>query len=83
MPIYEYGCKKCGNKFEKMRRLAQRDDPIACPTCNSKTPKRIEIQRVAILQGVRPDAAAGEGEAEDFLDGGDDDFGFDDFDDDF
>ncbi|MCA9233757.1 MAG: zinc ribbon domain-containing protein, partial [Planctomycetales bacterium] len=49
MPIYEYGCKKCGNKFEKMRRLAQRDEQIACPKCNSKTPKRIEIQRVAIL----------------------------------
>ena len=77
MPNYEYGCKKCGTKFEKVRRLAQRDDKIACPECKSKTPKRIEIQRVAILQGARPNAAEGEGEAENFLDGGDD-FDFDD-----
>ena len=43
----------------------------------------IEVQRVAMLQGTRPNAAEGEGEPEDFLDGGDDDFDFDDFDDDF
>ncbi len=82
MPIYEYGCKKCGNKFELIRRLPKRDDPAPCPKCNSKTPKRIEMQRVAVPRGVRPNAAMGEGEAEDFLDGGDfdgmDDFDFDD-----
>lgn len=77
MPIYEYGCKKCGEKFEKMRRLAQRDDPIACPQCKSRSTRRIEVQRVATLMGVRPNAAEGEGEMEDFLDGGDD-FDFDD-----
>jgi putative FmdB family regulatory protein len=82
MPIYEYACKKCGKKFEKMRRLAQRDEAIACPHCNSKTPKRVEIQRVAILHGARPDIMAGEGDPEDFIDGADD-FGYDDFDDDF
>ncbi|MCK9496615.1 MAG: zinc ribbon domain-containing protein [Dehalococcoidia bacterium] len=83
MPIYEYGCKKCGTKFEKVRSLAQRDDQIACPNCKSKTPKRIEVQRVATLTGARPNAAEGEGEAEDFLDGGDDFGDYGDFDDDF
>ena len=82
MPIYEYGCKKCGNKFELVRRLGKRDDPAPCPNCKSKTPKRIEMQRVATLSGARPNAAEGEGEAEDFLDGGDD-YDFGDFDDDF
>lgn len=79
MPIYEYGCKKCGNKFELIRRLGARDDAAPCPQCKSKTPKRIEMQRVAVPRGTRPNAAEGEGEAEDFLDGGDD-FGMDDFD---
>ncbi len=85
MAIYEYGCKKCGQKFELMRRVAARDDAATCPECGSKTPKRIEIQRVAILTGAAPDVMAGEGEPEDFMGGdfGDDDFGGLDMDDDF
>jgi putative FmdB family regulatory protein len=84
MAIYEYGCQKCKKKFELIRRVAARDDAATCPHCGSKTGKRNQIQRVAIITGVRPDAMAGEGEPEDFLDGSDDDFGGMDFgDDDF
>ncbi|MEX1023011.1 MAG: zinc ribbon domain-containing protein [Dehalococcoidia bacterium] len=83
MAIYEYACKKCGEKFELMRRVAARDDAAPCPKCRAKKTGRVEIQRVAMLTGARPDAMAGEGEAEDFLDGGDDDFGGMDYDDDF
>ncbi|MCK9485220.1 MAG: zinc ribbon domain-containing protein [Dehalococcoidia bacterium] len=75
MAIYEYGCKKCGEKFELIRRVAKRDDAAACPQCGSKTPKRIEIQRVAVITGVAPDIMAGDGDPEDFGYGGDDDFG--------
>ena len=80
MPIYEYNCRKCGEKFELIRRLATRDDPAPCPKCASKATKRQEIQKVALLQGTRPNALAGEGEAEDFLDG---DYDFGGFDDDY
>jgi putative FmdB family regulatory protein len=84
MAIYEYGCPKCKKKFELIRRVAQRDDAATCPNCGGKTGKRNPIQRVAVITGVRPDAMAGEGEPEDFLDGSDDDFGGMDFgDDDF
>jgi len=31
MPIYEYICDDCGNKFEKLVRRNQ--DAIACPSC--------------------------------------------------
>jgi len=83
MAIYEYGCKKCGKKFELMRRVSQRDESAVCKHCGSKSTKRVEIQRVAIITGVAPNAMAGEGEPEDFLDGSDDfgdmDFGDDDF----
>ena len=76
MPSYEYRCKKCSHKFELLRRIAARDDATVCPNCKSKTPKRVEIQRIAVLRGTRPNAAMGEGEAEDFLDDdGDDDAG--------
>jgi putative FmdB family regulatory protein len=33
MPIYEYACSGCGNRFEKLvRRFA---DEVSCPTCAS------------------------------------------------
>jgi putative FmdB family regulatory protein len=82
MPIYEYRCRKCDQRFELMRRLAARDDAAPCPHCKSRATTRVQMQRVAVITGVSPDAAAGEGEAGDFLDGGDDDFGGD-WDDDF
>ena len=75
MPIYEYRCKKCSNRFELRRGLAARDDAAPCPNCRSRATARIEVQRIATITGVRPDAAAGEGESEDFLDGSDDDHG--------
>ena len=68
MPSYEYRCPKCKTKFELLRRIAARDDEAVCPNCKAKTPKRIEVQRVAMLRGVRPNALEGEGEPEDFLD---------------
>jgi putative FmdB family regulatory protein len=33
MPIYEYVCPKCKNKFELMRPSAKADEPAACPAC--------------------------------------------------
>ena len=75
MPSYDYTCKKCGHRFELLRPLAKRDDPAPCPSCKSKSTTRKTINRLAVVRGVRPIAELGEGEAEDFLDGGDDDFG--------
>lgn len=72
MPIYEYRCRKCNQSFELMRRLAQRDATAACPNCKSRATTRITIQRIAIMTGASPDAAAGDGEPEDFLGGGHD-----------
>ncbi|MBV8084948.1 MAG: zinc ribbon domain-containing protein [Chloroflexi bacterium] len=32
MPIYEYLCEKCGNRFEQMQKMS--DEPLTeCPTC--------------------------------------------------
>lgn len=33
MPIFEYGCRKCGQTFEKLV-LAGREVKINCPNCN-------------------------------------------------
>lgn len=36
MPIYEYRCEKCGNKFEK---IAKYDDVVSCEICGYVTKK--------------------------------------------
>ncbi|HWB84853.1 MAG TPA: zinc ribbon domain-containing protein [Bryobacteraceae bacterium] len=36
MPIYEYSCKDCGTKFEKLVRRASDSGEIECPSCGQK-----------------------------------------------
>lgn len=35
MPLFEFVCKKCGEKFEKLI-LSGEDNDIECPKCKSK-----------------------------------------------
>ena len=30
MPIYAYKCKACGERFEAMRRMSDRDEDVCC-----------------------------------------------------
>ncbi|GAB4456106.1 MAG: zinc ribbon domain-containing protein [Armatimonadaceae bacterium] len=41
MPIYEYRCKKCENRFEKMRPMSQAHHPAICPECQSDQTMRL------------------------------------------
>ena len=36
MPIYEYRCTRCGQQYEKIRRVTERDRPAECPECKSQ-----------------------------------------------
>jgi putative FmdB family regulatory protein len=41
MPIYEYACKSCQARFEKLQRSAGGNDATApCPKCGSKQTER-------------------------------------------
>jgi putative FmdB family regulatory protein len=31
MPVYEYYCKRCQQRFELLRPVSRMDDPAACP----------------------------------------------------
>ena len=33
MPLYEYLCEPCNNKFEVLRTISKGADPAICPTC--------------------------------------------------
>jgi putative FmdB family regulatory protein len=36
MPIYEYKCDDCGNRFEKLVRRSSDVSEIECPSCGQK-----------------------------------------------
>lgn len=40
MPIYEYTCRKCEKKFEKLVRSMSSTEKVACPECGSKQTER-------------------------------------------
>jgi putative FmdB family regulatory protein len=40
VPLYEYECQDCKQKFEKLMRLGAADDEIVCPFCGSSQTKR-------------------------------------------
>jgi putative FmdB family regulatory protein len=41
MPIYEYECLKCGEKFELRRSITDKDSEIKCPKCGVPNPRRV------------------------------------------
>ena len=37
MPLYEYACPDCGTTFERLRKQAERDEPLPCPGCGAES----------------------------------------------
>jgi putative FmdB family regulatory protein len=33
VPLYEYHCEGCGNRFEVLQRIGQGPEGLACPEC--------------------------------------------------
>jgi len=40
VPIYEYQCRSCESKFEKLLRSMGEDSPVKCPKCGSGKTQR-------------------------------------------
>ncbi len=43
MPIYEYLCPSCKQKFEKLRSLTQAREEASCPHCHSNAERILSI----------------------------------------
>ena len=41
MPIYEFRCKKCKTRFEKIRPAGDDGRKLACPECGTKSPEKL------------------------------------------
>lgn len=37
MPVYEYACRQCGARFERLVRLSESDRVPECPECGGRT----------------------------------------------
>ena len=58
MPVYDYECASCGT-FETARRIAERDDPAACPLCGA-TAVRVTIGAPTVGGGANAQASGAE-----------------------
>lgn len=41
MPIYEYECQSCGNRFESLRGFTDSESKVKCPNCGTQNSKRV------------------------------------------
>ncbi|MFN2290070.1 MAG: FmdB family zinc ribbon protein [Anaerolineae bacterium] len=58
MPIYEYRCEDCGERFERLTLSIGQDPPhLICPTCSSHSLQRL-ISPVAVHGGDPGDQPA-------------------------
>jgi putative FmdB family regulatory protein len=60
MPLYEYVCRPCGRKFEKLLRAWGED--VQCPHCQgAEVEKQLSTFAMAFAGGGSASAAEGEG----------------------
>jgi putative FmdB family regulatory protein len=41
LPLYEYRCRGCGERFEVLQRLGASGDDVLCPRCGEERPERV------------------------------------------
>ena len=51
MPLYEYQCKKCGHRFERIQSFSA-EDPKECPVCQGEVERLISTPARAHFKGL-------------------------------
>ena len=41
MPIYEYECRMCKERFEVLQKMNEDNSPLRCPKCQADKPTRV------------------------------------------
>lgn len=41
MPMYEYECRNCKERFEVLQKMGEGNEGLCCPKCNSDNPEKI------------------------------------------
>ena len=58
MPMYEYYCRECAARIEKLRPAADRDAPVVCPNDPAHRPKRLLSVFATLTSSQAADRAA-------------------------
>jgi len=56
MPIYEYECAECGERFSRLRPMREVDQPSRCPRCGAEQTRRV-LSSFAVTHGPAPGCA--------------------------
>jgi putative FmdB family regulatory protein len=60
MPIYEYRCRECDHRFEKLVSMSTPEAEIECPSCNEKEVEKVlSVFASRVGHDVAPMAASG------------------------
>lgn len=51
MPVFEYRCADCNNKFEVFHKSTNHQDEVVCPSCNSSNNKKLLSSFSASFEG--------------------------------
>lgn len=60
MPVYEYTCEKCDQRFDRLVRSMSSESKPACPACGSEqTARALSTFAVGADGGGKPSASGG------------------------
>ena len=59
MPLYEFRCRCCGERFERLVRAAAAQDEILCPKCRAADVERLFSAFATSTPACAPQAASG------------------------
>jgi len=43
MPIYEYVCASCANRFDRLRPMSEMDAEAPCPACDGESSRALSV----------------------------------------
>jgi putative FmdB family regulatory protein len=52
MPIYEYHCRECDNKFEKLVSMSTTEADIECPSCQKNDVEKVLSVFASTIHGT-------------------------------
>ena len=55
MPVYEYQCKACQNKYSEILSIKESDDTPACPSCGSEEVQKL-VSPVSVVRSAQDKA---------------------------
>lgn len=53
MPLFDYQCKSCGNQFEILCKISERNNLYECPNCSSNETHQVILSSPSLVSSMR------------------------------